>query len=360
MKKKTLLTLLLGLFLCAPVALGGCGGQTEEPNLSNTDDIKSRDEIISAVGDRYYAEVEFNSTDTQKTTYTIITNGSYTYANLGTEVLLEKAGDIYYSYLKAGEEATKYNTVAKANSMVAENIGGLTELFYATDTINYTSKQKVSFLSRNATDYITKMKADLPTGKAEVYDHVVIDDLTGVCMKHSIEASSTLGGESVSGAASFEMKKFYTGNNSEIGRAIQEEIDKIAVKRWDEAFLQRMGITGLRVFNAELAYASFTEDEQENQLMYTYNSSESKADGFAKFKTYASGIIATGANKDFDGNTVTSYEASPEYNDMMEDAGTAWFRGYTANGSCVSINAMYGESGWSFVVILTLELPAQA
>ena len=135
MKKKTLLTLLLGLFLCAPVALSGCGEQKEEPSSSSTDDIKSKDEIINAVGDRYYAEVEFNSTDTQKATYTIITNGTWTYANLGTEVLFEKSGDIYYSYLKAGETATKYNTVAKTDSMVGGDISGLTELFYATDNI---------------------------------------------------------------------------------------------------------------------------------------------------------------------------------------------------------------------------------
>ena len=144
-------------------------------------------------------------------------------------------------------------------------------------TIKYTSKEEnFDFISRKCTKYIYDYEKD----GASITEAYVIDNITGICLKHSINSSATPAVETIT-EKTFEITNFISGTDVDTEFAAEES--KIQVVPWDATFMASQGLANNGEYRFSLdgikgKYASslptinliYAESLYDNGLMYAH------------------------------------------------------------------------------------------
>ena len=298
-----------------------------------TDTLKTEAQIRSALGNKYYVDVEIKTGDEEHPdeteTFSIVTDGTYLYTTLTEDgVLLKLDGNDYLVYARIAEEEN-YTEVTRVTP-IAENLYDISAFAYMlayTGSFDYTSKRDVTFLNRPAVEYTVEEHWAFLGNDASYTEKMIIDNATGICLKHSAEASANANGEHGSATASFECTKFFTGDDEEITTALEAQTSKIAVVAgWDTDFLTHIGLqkhldnppyakitldTIISDYNSATgnnitsnvkfvrAYKNYDEDMHGTICEADYYLNLSKEDGEEFLYYIASDLYNGGASRDF-------------------------------------------------------------
>ena len=113
-------------------------------------------------------------------------------------------------------------------------------------TIKYTTKNdNFSFISRNCTQYLY----DYKQGSATITEQYVIDNATGICLKHS-KVSSANPGVAIKDKTTFEATAFDLSTG--VDSCFAGEETKILVKPYDTTFLKAHGLADVTGFNVDI------------------------------------------------------------------------------------------------------------
>ncbi len=228
---------------------GGAITTTKGGN-SQSDRMKSQEEAIALIGNKYLVDVKIVTSSrgeggevSNEVHYYAASDGTYYYVGVGEAQgnLFKALGDGFISYSFDNEigkyrELTNYRSVPNPFTAVAI-------LFLVQEDLEYTSKSSVTFLGRACTKYEYLYSGASIGASASQTEEWIIDNETGVCFKHSIDITGSVVGQgSAYASGTYEVTQFEL-NNSKVDAFIKEQTDKVVVSEWDTEMFSYAGLS---------------------------------------------------------------------------------------------------------------------
>ena len=310
MKKKLFIIAIVVMLIFALTAVMTACNDVNDVNEdgednSQSDELKTKEEIEAALGDRYVITYKFlGIDDNAEDKNDLVTIGRYSnycyYALSGNAAFVEKVGDDYFVYSDTDDDGV-YDTMAEYTDS-SDPATVAAELFSHTVSIEYTSKTDVSFLGRNATMYTYTQSADLFVAKYAVTYQTVIDKATGISLKHALSFSGSAMGKNVDGSGSFECTSFKTGTDA--FNFIDNEVKKIGVHVWEGDFLEDIGLENVPALDADFMGGSLKQDEDGKKWNAVFSVKGDKDDTKAIVTELIQSFYAAGAKYDAENEKV--------------------------------------------------------
>ena len=267
---KKLLAVVLGLFICFSLTACGAiskiidqittadngdsdGDQTQPAGVTTTksdggsqkDSMKSEEEVKALIGDTFVIDLkitESSGEEENETHYYAASDGTYYYASVNSENghLYKELGDGFISY-EYDTDLNKYRSLQNYRS-VPNPFTSIAIVFLVQEEIEYTSKTSVTFLNRPCTKYIEVINNGSFVASASSEEEWIIDNQTGLCLKHALKISASTTDEGyVEASGAFEVAEFVTDAAS-VSAFMKEHIDKIVVSEWDIEMFSYAGL----------------------------------------------------------------------------------------------------------------------
>ena len=265
------------LTLVAGLALVACGSKatkaptttkapeptptpTPQPETKTTTS-DSYEQIIASIGDKFAIDVYIPHKEDAASNYELI-NAYLAYSpdkvclkqeDEGGMYIVEKDNDIYNMYTY-DSESNLYDTLYFVPKEYID--------YYTIDpedalaiacglTIKYQTTETITFIGRTCTQYnnsYTENSKDV----TEIY---VIDNETGLCLKHSITATA---GTAIINEGTFEVTRIVLGDD--VDDEFAGEDTKIYVSEWDTSFMGNHGFVASATHHFDIAdiYSAYT------------------------------------------------------------------------------------------------------
>ena len=266
---KKLLAVVLGLFICFSLTAcgaiskiidqittadnGGGSDQTQPAGVTTTksdsgsqkDSMKSEEEVKALIGDMFVIDLkitESSGEEKNETHYYAASDGTYYYASANSENghLYKELGDGFISY-EYDTDLNKYRSLQNYRS-VPNPFTAIAIVFLVQEEIEYTSKTSVTFLNRPCTKYTEVINNGSFVASASSEEEWIIDNQTGLCLKHSLKISASATDEGyVEASGAFEVAEFVTDAAS-VSAFMKEHTDKIVVSEWDTEMFSYAGL----------------------------------------------------------------------------------------------------------------------
>jgi|GEM_PF-6529522 len=333
---------------------GQSGGGT-----SNSLTLPTRDAILASIDLSLYKISASNLSGDVVTT--VAYDGDYYYHANPNPVFAKLIGDYAYQYGK-NSSSNKYTALRSpttiANILGLGNVGSL--FLYAGETITYESMEAITFIGRPAKQY-TCTSTD--PGNNVHTEILIIDDATGVCLKH--DSSYVLTDSFVGGAqrVSFAVTELEYGAGNTVARNFLDTfINNIDVYTWDTVYMTQAGLTAVAAPSSTWTFWSAQFDHNTNRTsvapdldtFYHYYTSDVEGTKDA-INTFIQSFYNAGANKD-------EYGANQTFNDLCyydTDDSSYDFTGYTNLGYKVFISARNSSSvtprNWNIEIQIYIE-----
>ena len=273
---------------------------------TQTKQMTSAQSIIDALGSTY----KISTVDVTGYTQTAASDGTYFLTPSGT--FAKKLGENKYHYYSDRRNG-KYHQMGSPNYFNEGSLGTIAaegtvgKIFqFAGETISYQSQVSVTIAERSAKKYV--YDGENVYGYASFHEEIVIDDLTGACLKYSGLGRA---GDGFTGGtrekADFEVTEFqYGANNAAALAVINEYKAKIDVYEWDSDFLTQIGLSAMTAptwefWNAYWDHRTDREsDAPELEMNYRYYTED--ADGtVATARAFIEAFYNAGAQKNENG-----------------------------------------------------------
>ena len=336
---------------------GGQGGGSQ--TLTRT--LPTETAILEVVGTTSFKIAVGNLSGTAITT--VATNGTYYYYADPGEHFGKIIGNKAYPYIKTSQNAnyTKINNplTSVPNMIHMQNVVNL--FLYAGETISYETETDVTFIGRAAKKY-TATFTD-PGNNAYVQE-IIIDNLTGACLKHDSGNAPTDSFVNGNSRMSFAVTEIAYGTDSAISTFLNPYIAKIDVFEWDTALFAQAGLDTSAIGNPAsnwMLYSSIFEDNKtrddanpEWEVTYYYYT-----DDVAGTKDAMEAFIQTfyNAGAKYESGHEKSFSSLCYYD---TDDNEFYFNAYehtTGYAVVISIanNPAYSNRHWQIVVTIILE-----
>ena len=233
----------------------GDNGQTQTGDNGNTNTgaqttstkaMASAQSIISALGTTYKISAQGLYDNYSQTA---ASDGTYFLSPAGT--FSKKTGENqYHNY--GNMRDGKYTSLGSPNYFPEDSLGTIVAqetvgkiLQFAGETISYQSEEALTFAGRAAKKYT--YDGQNVYGYDTFHEEIVIDDLTGACLKYDNLGRA---GDGFTGGtrnkAGFQVTEFFYGeNNAQALAVINEYKAKIDVYEWDTAFMTQVGLSAV-------------------------------------------------------------------------------------------------------------------
>ena len=229
---------------------------TTKSDSDNTFTSKSLDEVLQAFNGKFYFRANMphkngSKYESVEASLAVDTKGSkeklYAETPEGAMYFVEYETEsfIYYTY---DTDLNLYNGLTVISSDMLETLIDIEdELSIACGlTIKYTAKDEAfDFLNRNCTQYLNVYTE----GSAEITEQYVIDNLTGICLKHSKMSSANPGVEIID-KTTFEILEFEltTGVDS----CFDSQDTCVYVEPWYTTFFNANGLDDTVPFHVDI------------------------------------------------------------------------------------------------------------
>ena len=283
---------------------GGQGGGSH--TLTRT--LPTETAILEVVGTTSFKISVGNLSGTAITT--VATNGTYYYYADPGEHFGKIIGNKAYPYIKTSQNAkyTKINNplTSVPNMIHMQNIANL--FLYAGETISYETETDVTFIGRAAKKYTATF---IDPGNNAYVQEIIIDNLTGACLKHDSGNAPTDSFVSGNSRMSFAATEIAYGTDSAISTFLNPYVSKIDVFEWDTALFAQAGLDTSVIANPAsnwMLYSSVFEDDQTRtdtypDLTIKYNYYTDDVAGTKNaIKAFIETFYTAGAQKDGDGD----------------------------------------------------------
>ena len=219
---------------------------------------KSMQEVFEALNGKVYFKTKYPFKISQ-TNYQLVdatlcidsTNDSdkaYFESPEGSVYLKKYGSESYYMY-EYNDDLNLYDSVDVILSDEVEDIINIQEVLSIACglTIKYDTKvENFQFINRTTTQYFFNYNE----GNNEVTEQYIFDNLTGICLKHSIISNANPGVEIVN-QTTFEVLDFSTTTGVDSCFATQEA--RVYVEPWDTEFFNSNGLTDKSGGHVDLA-----------------------------------------------------------------------------------------------------------
>ena len=225
---------------------GSQGGSQSGSQTTLTKALPSAQAIVSAIGETYKISAQGLYDNYSQTA---ASDGTYFLSPAGT--FSKKTGENqYHNY--GNMRDGKYTSLSSPNYFPEDSLGTIVAqetvgkiLQFAGETISYQSEEALTFAGRAAKKYT--YDGQNVYGYDTFHEEIVIDDLTGACLKYDNLGRA---GDGFTGGtrnkAGFQVTEFFYGeNNAQALAVINEYKAKIDVYEWDTAFMTAVGLSAV-------------------------------------------------------------------------------------------------------------------
>ncbi|MBQ4443944.1 MAG: hypothetical protein II896_04710 [Clostridia bacterium] len=241
------------------------GDNSGASNLQvKTQTLPSEQEIRNAIGGSYKVTVRSGGED-----LVVASDGVYEYSSLFTyESIKVTIGEKKYPYtgIKNGKYRKIGTPVTGGDNLGYSSAGDL--FLFAGETVSYHERSAVTFLGRNATKY-TYSSGNANGYNVSYAEEIVIDDLTGACLKHEGHGVATDGFTGSSAKENFEIVEFlYGADNAAVQSFVDDLIaEKIDVYAWENTYFSELGLSSVdapagELYFSEWEYGTVRTDEE--------------------------------------------------------------------------------------------------
>ncbi len=319
------------------------GGGNSQGGETQTDRLKTLVELENAIAHHFHFEYRPNASISdnsfeQSEIVRYATDGTYTAWNEGYDRLWVNidGGSCSYGTLKDGKWRSLSGPTTEPIS-VAE-VAAKNTMMQFVDSIEYTSKERVTFLNRNATKYTLEIdEGDMTQGQFyKLFSETIIDDDTGLALRHY---SRQQGNTSRTLPLCFEVSTLNIGDSADA--FINTMKQKIGITDWYTDFFTSMGLSSVARPEGKFWGAEIKDGADDDDYVVKYETNFhwycTKEEGMAKARSMCQAFFGAGLSYDDNGNMKSSYTHSDLYYEDADD-GYVTFDAYTSVGHYVDFD----------------------
>ena len=233
---------------------GNSGGNNGngQTGSGNKDRVKTQDEVMDLIGEKYLISVEVDSSYTdgngqrveESVGYTTVSNGVYSYwgtsvENLENGSLYKRCADDSLAVYDYNEETGEYDRMSVFPTEI-NPFRSVSVIFLADTEIEFTTKTNTTFLGRPCTQYNYRLSEASLGGSASLEKTWIIDNATGACLKFNGTVTGNGFGVSSGASGNFEVVRFEQG--AAVDQCISGIVEKISINEWDVSVLEKLGL----------------------------------------------------------------------------------------------------------------------